>query len=77
MIYHLNGRTISLTDRELQIARCLCARSEPTTKSAAAHLGVTPSTIDVTLTRLYKKLGVHTRLGMFRVLTELLDIKIP
>lgn len=68
---------VKITDRELQVARRLCAPDEPTVQVVARELGVTRSTIDEHLTRLYRKLGVHTRLGMYRMLTETLDIHIP
>jgi len=48
-----------LTGREQDIARCLMAHLSD--KEISAHLGIEKATVHVHLTRLYPKLGVHSR----------------
>jgi DNA-binding CsgD family transcriptional regulator len=56
------GRALSLSDRELQITRCIFADCKENV--IAQHLGVSPHTIHTHGERLYRKLGVTSRVDL-------------
>jgi DNA-binding CsgD family transcriptional regulator len=58
-----------LTRRELQVARCAATGSS--SAEIAAHLYLSPRTVEGHLLRTYQKLGVHTRVRLALRLQDL------
>lgn len=56
---HSPAQTEPLTDRERQVA--LLVKTGLGNKRIAQHLGITPATVAAYLRRIYRKLGVHSR----------------
>ncbi|WP_030220266.1 helix-turn-helix domain-containing protein [Streptomyces bikiniensis] len=62
------GALAELTLRERQVAEL--AGEGLKTRDIAARLLVSPRTVDVHLTRIYSKLGVHTRAALVRLMAR-------
>jgi DNA-binding CsgD family transcriptional regulator len=62
-------RLTQLTDREWQIARLAATGTK--TRTIARQLGVSPRTVDVHLSRIYRKLAVPGRTGLVTVIARL------
>lgn len=55
-----------LTAQERRICRLLCGDDEPGVKELPAVLGISARTVRTHLEKLYRKLGVRTRVGLVR-----------
>ncbi len=55
------GRSLELSRRELDLVRCICRGLS--NASIAVRLGLSPRTVSTYLDRLYRKLGVHSRIA--------------
>lgn len=53
-----------ITARELQVCRLLCRDDEPALKALPDLLGITEKTVQTHLYKLYRKLGVQSRMGL-------------
>jgi DNA-binding CsgD family transcriptional regulator len=67
------AKALLLAPRELALVRCLCRGQNDT--AIAEVLGVTPRRVQTFLSRLYRKLGVHSRAGtLLRIFAEYIHI---
>ena len=70
------GRSLKLSPRELQIVRCLF--DDDTEAAIALRLGISSHTVHTYLERLYRKVGVSSRVALVvRVFGEHLAVNGP
>lgn len=53
-----------ITPREIQVCRLLCGSDEPALKALPGVLGLAEKTVQAHVYKLYRKLGVRTRVGL-------------
>jgi DNA-binding CsgD family transcriptional regulator len=63
---HAVGALSRITPVEMRIWRLLCATDEPTVKELEALLGCSRKTLELHITKLYRKLEVRSRVGLVR-----------
>ncbi len=54
-----------ITAREKEYARLVCRTPEPSVHEVAENMGLSPKTVENHRCKLYRKLGVHTRIEFF------------
>ena len=69
------GRRLGIPPRQVQVAR-MVIEQEATADAIALALGITAGSVNTHLERLYKALGVRTRVGLaVRVLSEYVKMR--
>ena len=66
-----------LTAQERRVCRLLCGDDEPGVKELPTVLGISERTVRTHLEKLYRKLGVRTRVGLVRRAIQLGLITCP
>lgn len=60
-----------LTGRELEYIALVCRRMEPTRAQIAQYMGCAEKTVEAHRAKVYRKLGVHTRLELLYTAVEM------